>query len=424
MVFCVDGGPPAKERTIVSKKELFAIDNSKLFYHTREQISAGKDSFEVSDESVWPSTQISSNGEYLGQIHVSPDQNKVDPFIMNASELNVWTKTMMNYVSSMSDLTADVFDILTIEWLKHANHVHDTIEINVDDILRYRGITPRLNGNQRSSGYRPDQRESIAKQIQLLDHIWIEAEREIYSNGDSQKKTQKLKGRAIHLHLEFREQDEDGNTELLLIRARPGDMFAHTLLNGRQTALMSKKALEYDVDKFPYEKRLTRYLSYIWRIRQQNASYTDTIRVQTLLDAIKLPLNKKRPLRTWERLEKALERLEKDRVVKSFQFENADMNIIGRRGWSKKMLEWKVQIVPPDEISSHYIQITSPTSMPTQISGIAKKVKEKRESLALSLSQASEQIGVNVATLSRIENQKVSSIRGSTKKKIESWLQI
>src|SRR5699024_4360481 len=249
-------------------------------------------------------------------------------------------------------------------------------------------------------------------------------EREIYSNGDSQKKTQKLKGRAIHLHLEFREQDEDGNTELLLIRARPGDMFAHTLLNGRQTALMSKKALEYDVDKFPYEKRLTRYLSYIWRIRQQNASYTDTIRVQTLLDAIKLPLNKKRPLRTWERLEKALERLEKDRVVKSFQFENANMNIIGRRGWSKKMLEWKVQIVPPDEISSHYIQITSPTSMPTQISGIAKKVKEKRESLALSLSQASEQIGVNVATLSRIENQKVSSIRGSTKKKIESWLQI
>src|SRR5699024_1386291 len=127
---------------------------------------------------------------------------------------------------------------------------------------------------------------------------------------------------------------------------------------------------------------------------------------------------------TWERLEKALERLEKDRVVKSFQFENANMNIIGRRGWSKKMLEWKVQIVPPDEISSHYIQITSPTSMPTQISGIAKKDKEKRESLNLSLIQGSEPIGVKIAALFRIERQKVLSIRGSKKKKIESRLQI
>lgn len=412
----------------MTKRKLLMVDNSQLYYQAREQISAGKKTFEVSDELTWPSAPlVSSKGHHLGQLQVSPDVNKVDPAIMNQNELDVWQQTMVGYVSTMNDLTADVFDILTIEWLKNAKTPTDTIEIDVDDILRYRGIVPALSGQKRLGGYRPQQREAVAKQIQLLDHIWIEAEREImvHENGGKRLKKQKMKGRAVHLHLEYREQDEEGNTELLLIRARPGDIFSHTLFsNGRKTALLSKKALEYDVDKFAFEKRLTRYFSYLWRNRQKDGSYSDNIEVKRLLGAIRLQLNEQRPMRTFERLENALNRLQRDEVIESWQFREADLELIGKRGWGKKMLNWKVEVVPPESITEHYTsQIKNPIEIQqdSTAENLADKVKETRKNRSLNLSQAAEQMGINIGTLSRIENMKTSP-RGTTKQKINQWL--
>lgn len=411
----------------MSKRKLLVIDNSQLFYHTREQLSAGKETFEVNDELTWPSSAlISSKGYHLGQLQISPDVSSVDLSVLNQNQLEMWQQSMLGYVSQMNDLTADVFDILTIEWLKNASTPTDTVEIDVDDILRYRGIVPALSGQKRLGGYRPQQREAIAKQIQILDHVWIEAEREIPldDNGIKRKK-QKLKSRAVHLHLEYREQDEKGNTELLMIRARPGDIFSHTLFtNGRQTALLSKKALEYDVDKFAYEKRLTRYLSYLWRNRQKNGTYTDSIEIKKLLDAIRLRLNKKRPGRTLERLEKALNRLQEDKVIESWQYCEADLELIGKRGWGKKMLNWKIEIEPPEIIVEHYTnKIQNPTDHQHEPSteNFAKTIKETRKERSLNLSQAAEQMGINVGTLSRIENKKTTP-RGSTKQKINQWL--
>src|SRR5699024_10708935 len=51
----------------------------------------------------------------------------------------------------------------------------------------------------------------------------------------------------------------------------------------------------------------------------------------------------------------------------------------------------------------------------------AKTIKETRKERSLNLSQAAEQMGINVGTLSRIENKKTTP-RGSTKQKINQWL--
>src|SRR5699024_2863146 len=146
----------------MSKRKLLVIDNSQLFYHTREQLSAGKETFEVNDELTWPSSAlISSKGYHLGQLQISPDVSSVDLSVLNQNQLEMWQQSMLGYVSQMNDLTADVFDILTIEWLKNASTPTDTVEIDVDDILRYRGIVPALSGQKRLGGYRPQQREAI-----------------------------------------------------------------------------------------------------------------------------------------------------------------------------------------------------------------------------------------------------------------------
>jgi len=82
-------------------------------------------------------------------------------------------------------------------------------------------------------------------------------------------------------------------------------VFAHFLAGpGRQTALLSAKALQYDPYRQTWEKRLTRYLSWQWRCEAHTGNYLQPFAVATLLTAIGYPVNRRRL--TWQR-----DRLEK-----------------------------------------------------------------------------------------------------------------
>ncbi len=62
---------------------------------------------------------------------------------------------------------------------------------------------------------------------------------------------------------------DDGRLDVLSFNYRPGKAFAHFLQSegGRQTALLSAKALKYDTKYHAIEKRLAWFFAYIWRER-------------------------------------------------------------------------------------------------------------------------------------------------------------
>jgi hypothetical protein len=100
----------------------------------------------------------------------------------------------------------------------------------------------------------------------------------------------------------------DGFVDVEQFIFRPGKVFAHFLAGpGRQTALLSAKALAYDPYRQTWEKRLTRYLSWQWRCEAQTGNYLQPFAVTTLLTAVGSPVNRRRLTWQRERLEKTLD---------------------------------------------------------------------------------------------------------------------
>ncbi len=153
----------------------------------------------------------------------------------------------------------------------------------------------------------------------------------------------------------------DGNLEIHAWRARPGDVFTKFLFGpGRQTALLSQKALQYDHYRQKWEKRLTRYLAWLWRI--SSGRTREGVFVKTLIDAVGVEINTTRPHRTRNRLEDALELLLKDGVISAWEYEDIDENMTSKRGWWKDWLDLKILISAPVEILEQYKKLNKNTA--------------------------------------------------------------
>jgi len=177
------------------------------------------------------------------------------------------------------------------------------------------------------------------------------------------RKISKWRGesKAIALTSRFGQVRTDGTTDAFAWRLRPGDVFAKFLFGpGRQTALLSQSALNYDPYRQKWEKRLARYLAWIWRISSGRTQ--EGLLVQTLLDATNMEIDKNRPNRTRERLEEALDRLA-DMVVTSWQYERIDENLLSKRGWWRDWLECKILITAPTSIRDQYKKIRAGSSV-------------------------------------------------------------
>ncbi|MCB1084230.1 MAG: helix-turn-helix transcriptional regulator, partial [Simkania sp.] len=317
-------------------------------------------------------------------------------------------------------------------------------------------LKAKKGGSNRRGGYGVKQRQTISERIEALSRTWVKVlEMDIVEEIEGKKRTyrkkRKWKGEslAIVVSSRFGEVDDKEQMDPFVWNLRPGDIFSKFLMGpGRQTALLAQKALEYDPYRQKYEKRLARYLSYQWRVRQKDQNYLYPFTVETLLNAASINLKTKNLSWIKDRLEKVLDTLVHDYILENWEYgEGFDESIIGKRGWLKKWLKWKVLVSPPSIITEHYDTkiVTKPEKVLKSIKSTAKatitpvsfKAEEKavvsldlfgenvsddfdlglirqtRKSRGLTLMQASQEIGISTSRLSRIE-------RGVTKTTIET----
>jgi len=404
------------------------LANSHLYHCTRNVIARGD--FSRTGGERWPTGHIVCDS-LRADVQVKPDPATVEPYLAG-EDLIGWQEKAADIALEMDDETADVLDYITYEVVNQAKNAEQDVTFSADQFYKLRGIQKQKAGDGHRGGYKTEYRKDFAREVEKLGNTWIRvAEMEVIEPDAKGKrrrsKKRGLESRAIVVSARAGQINLGGRIEPDSYRGRLGQLFAASVFGvWRQTAIVSTKALAYDPYRQLPEKRLTRYLSWQWRIRQGSGNYLQPYKVATLLDTAGLNISKKNPIQTKERLEKALETLVTDGIVSGWQYDKGwDENIIGKRGWAAQWQDWRVIVEPPQEILDHYktipvIEHKTTKALPANGETIGTRLQAALTGLGLTQLQAAEDIGINQATLSRV-------IRGRNPapeilKKIVAWL--
>jgi hypothetical protein len=395
----------------------------------------GTQGFGPFDGGRWPGADL-SKGATRAIAEIKPP-DEIEPFL-SGEELAMWQGRMWQHVKGMGDRTADTFYIFAHLWMNQAKNPEQMIRFTAEDILRCRGLKPKKSGTGRRGGYEDKQKREVAQDIGILDSTWLtviekDITEEVQGKKGPLKRRKKWGGQGRAVEITFREGQLDlsGRMDVPSVwYGKMGTIFARDMMGpGKQYALIAQKALHFDPHNKKYEKRLTRYLAIQWRIRQREGNYLSPYKVETLLSEIDLKISSSNPSVTKERFESMMDTLQREEVIKQWQYEQAHEEIVGRRGWVKEWMGWKVIIEPPQEIMDRYCKIKTlprapkalPESMKAKPLSIGEQVKKARLTRNLTLMQAAEEIEIDAGVLSRVERGGRTP-RSANLQKLQFWL--
>lgn len=193
----------------------------------------------------------------------------------------------------------------------------------------------------------------------------------------------------------------------------------------RQVALLPTQAIQYHTYRHSLEKQLCRYLSWRWRTQAFQGNFLQPNKVSTLLFATAEKFNERSPQRSRERLEKALDQLESDKIIAAWHYIKWDENITANKGWSKYWLNTSIVIEPSQVVQEHYRSIERKSKkerVPKQHdSKFGERLLSRRKERNITLLQLAEELDVTAPYISNIERNKVKP-SAKLRAKILKWL--
>jgi hypothetical protein len=377
---------------------LLTVPNSDLYQDLRHIVSA-KQKFERSDDSPFPIAYF-KDSETQGSVQLKPD-SAAEQALLPADEDSI-AQLLWERVKKLSDLEADVLDILTSNWLKQAKTIDDRATIYVDELMSLRGIKPKQSGQKRRGGYGPEQRLTHLKAATVIFDLWLTiAEAVVYIGKGKRQRTRSLQSRPFVITDRLGDlRLYDDHIDVRQFTYVPGEAFAIFLMSpqGRQLAFLSARALEYNVRTQSWHKRLTRYYSYLWRRRVQDCDYEKPLKISTICrDGLQIDVNSRWLAHTMERFSECHRTLQRDKVIAPWRYERQD------GPWT----EWTIIIEPPDVICHKY-QEDLPVSVsfyPPPRHKSSSRIRAKCESLGLSQRRLAKELGISQSTISRAESE-------------------
>jgi len=379
--------------------------------------------FQEAEGIPWP-TAVLATGPTRGHVELRP--LIADATSWMAPEIvEAWARRMWEQRGALSDLDADALDALCALWLRQARTPDEDAVADVDDLLAMRELEPKQRGLGRRSGYEPEQRQALLHALTHLQNLWLHmTEVEMYLPSESgsrrrRRTTQGVQSRLFTITDLLGHTRPDGWFEVEKFIFRPGKVLAHFLHGpGRQTALLSARALTYDPYRQVWEKRLLRYLSWQWRTRAHAGDYGQVYRVDTLLEAIGEAVDTRRMAWQKERFEKAFDTLLGDDSIAAWQYQERD---VGQ--WSRST----VLVEPPEIIRATYQRLRrhespAPRALPTATTTLGERLKRRRLALGLSQLQAAEQLAISQAYLSLLERGAKPRVSTALQRRIATWM--
>ncbi|QCJ45511.1 helix-turn-helix transcriptional regulator (plasmid) [Bacillus sp. S3] len=424
-----------------------------LFHRLRETISKN----EFMPKMEYPTALIKEKA-----IQATAQLRGIDntPHLLSSEEIQQWKNLTAQAITSMDDLTADIFDIISILWMKQANHKDEMIKFHTDDALNLRRVQGRKEVDGYQSGYRKKERDEIMKRLAALTTIWIRIERDNLKFVDAESKEldelEQVQFNPLFIldsiTVAYRNSQPVGIYEC---KIRPGELLANFLYGSKKSSgLLALKTLQYNPLTQKYHKRLARYLSWQWRIRQKGADYFRPYSIggeKGLLNVMGIDENGRYGSRVKEQFENILDTLQQDRIIMEWKYINFDENVIekDKRWFLDHWLNTKVQIVPPSEITEQNREpnLTIPeleqqnyeqmnftellknlteseiaSSAASEINVTPENIKRLRISRNKKLAEAAKEIGISHTTLSRYENGKILSPTKANIEKMKAWI--
>ncbi|OOZ75824.1 hypothetical protein BHL35_27995 [Bacillus cereus] len=438
---------------IVNHEDYYEVNNSAVYYKLRDGIAKNQfEEDEISKVLQYPIETRSSNG--VAQLSSHKDE---DLRLTNIEEAARWNTLVDDVMSNMDDLTADCLDAITIQWINEAKSPDDFIDFSYEQVLEMCNIPKTVVKNKEY--YRAEDKIKIAKRIAALASIFIylndDNEVVVLNDRDDDGERLELKREVIKRLFVldsvvlWRHSVTNEYMGIESCRIKPGSFLTNYLYGSNNTtALLSKKALEYNSYRHKYHKRLIRYLTWQWRIRQMYSSLKKPYSIggdKGLLSVMDIPKDWK-PNRIREQLENVLMDLENEKVISHWEYSDPlDEQQIGKRNWFKNYYtNLGITILPPEEMLQSMDRgigkksIEEPQEQLPEVT-VVKEIKKTVESVEqiekkirdqilkvhnekkVSIREIADEISISPSTLSRFCNFKTKRLSKKALEKLTKW---
>ena len=303
---------------------------------------------------VWP-TALLSSGPLAAEAQLRPPGADDLPEWL-ASQATTWIDAMWEQHQKLSDTDADALDALCALWLARDGLGQGHAVTSIDELLSMRGLRPKPTRSGRRSGFTTKQRRTMQAALERIQNLWLTVAIELSASagtaGGGQERPRVLQSRAFVITERIGQLNLDGRTiDLEGFVFRPGEALSNFLAGpGAHTARLSARALSYDPVRQSWEKRLARYFSWQWHRSGPPRRAVSRYTVKELLDAACRTMNRDRPGDTREHLEEALDTLQEDGIIASWQYGDWDEQTAESYGWWERWLGATVVVAPPSEL--------------------------------------------------------------------------
>jgi hypothetical protein len=239
----------------VAPENFIMVPSTRLAHQLRMALATR--TFTVSRANLWPRADLNDGSTVRVSALLQPQVARKKRVLPDHEEAILRDK-MVQLVDRMTDLTVDVFDIMCNAFLKNGDSV-GIDALTVEEFLEWRGLIKHKSGNGRRGGYHLEQRQAIDQHREILNNLYLISHYLKQDEGNAGSGSQSSSPWS---------ECED----LFGMKNRP-----------RQIALLSQQALRYDPYRQAWEKRLTRYLAWLWRIRKYADKFEEAITVEKLL---------------------------------------------------------------------------------------------------------------------------------------------
>ncbi|MBJ7967381.1 MULTISPECIES: helix-turn-helix domain-containing protein [Bacillus cereus group] len=449
----VENNQNIEETNIVNHEDYYEVNNSAVYYKLRDGIAKNQfEEDELSKVLQYPIETKSSNG--VAQLSSHKDE---DLRLTNIEEAARWNTLVDDVMSNMDDLTADCLDAITIQWINEAKSPDEFIDFSYEQVLEMCNIPKTVVKNKEY--YRAEDKIKIAKRIAALASIFIylNDENEVVVLNDREDEGERLELKrevvkrlfVLDSVVLWRHSVTNEYMGIESCRIKPGSFLTNYLYGSNNTtALLSKKALEYNSYRHKYHKRLIRYLTWQWRIRQMYSSLKKPYSIggdKGLLAVMDIPKDWK-PNRIREQLENVLMDLENEKVISHWEYSDPlDEQQIGKRNWFKNYYtNLGITILPPEEMLQSMDRVIGkkiveePQEQLPEVT-VVKEIKKTVESVEqiekkirdqilkvhnekkVSIREIADEMSISPSTLSRFCNYKTKRLSKKALEKLTKW---
>ncbi|MCM3576278.1 hypothetical protein M3172_24205 [Mesobacillus subterraneus] len=325
-------------------------------YHLMRDIVTKKKDFQEGETGHMATQIIDNRGKVRGLAELRPHDTQVAE--LSSDQQEMWLELIESTLSSLDEMTADLFDLITYLWMVTPKNRDGYIEFHSNDALRLRNLKKRTS-NGREIDFREEDRFNIMKRVAALSSIWV-------SMGEQKIKvinTQDMKDKELYKFKDFQKMFEIGKIRvaydkktgeakgIYAVQVKPTSVLTPYLEGpNRSIGLLDLKVFQYSHFTQRKQKRLTRYLNLQWKIRTVRRSLHQPFKVSTLLKVMDFS-SRYNGVEIRDKMEAILDELQKDGVLKNWAYtEEIDENKIGKRGWLKNYWEKLSIILLPTDL--------------------------------------------------------------------------